>query len=378
MSPASVRAPTAALLLLALSFGARAGAQPAGALPSAASPSAAAPWTAALAERVRGIDLAHRGALQVWVQDVASGESYGYDAEAPAYLSSTLKLVVALAVLREVDAGALSLDEPLRLEAQDVRDGVGLLGPADVGTERSVGQLLELMLVRSDNTAADRLITRVGEDRLDSEVACRGLHFGPLRSLLTERQQLYARLDPRGAHLSGAQLRELGRHESLDARARAFAQLVGAPPPQDATVLPRAFEAFYATGVNTAPLREVGGLLAQVARCEGLSAGSCARMQTLMRACRTGAARVRAGLPAQVAWAHKTGTQFQRACDVGFFTLAPGRSVVVAACARDFDQVPEAEAAFREVGAAVWSALGAQPPPPVEARRAPVRAAPSP
>jgi beta-lactamase class A len=314
---------------------------------------------------VSEIDRAHPGTLSLYVQDVASGEDYGYGADAPSYLSSTIKLVVALEVLRQVDEGTLALGQTLPLRTEDVRDGVGPLGPEAVGSWPRVDELLELMLVRSDNSAADRLIALVGEAQLDAEVARRGLHFGPLRSLLFERHLLYGLLDPRGAQLSGLQLRELGRHESLQARAEAFAQLVGeAPERYGALDLVRAFEALYATGMNSAPAREMGALLAQVSRCEALSAASCERLHALMLRCRTGAARIRAGLPAPLPWAHQTGTQYQRACDVGFFLRAPGRPVVVVACARDFVRVPEAEAAFAELGRAVSEALGEGSPLP--------------
>jgi beta-lactamase class A len=328
---------------------------------AAADGPALSPWIASLAQQVREIDRAYAGDLSLYVQDVASGEAYGYGADTPAYLSSTIKLVVALEVLRQVDAGALSRTQRVAFRAEDVRDGVGPLGPADVGTHLSVDELLERMLVRSDNAAADRLIGLVGEAQLDAEALRRGVQLGGLRSLLDERRQLYGLLHPRGLQLTGLQLRTLGRHESLAQRAEVFGALVGAGPfgEQD---LVRAFETFYASGVNAAPVSELGALLAQVARCERLGARSCARLHALMRACRTGAARIRAGLPAHVPWAHKTGTQFQRACDVGFFHVSSERPVVVVACARDFDRVREAEAAFAAVGAAVWEALGACAP----------------
>ncbi|HET9451542.1 MAG TPA: serine hydrolase [Aggregicoccus sp.] len=323
-------------------------------------------WRSALEARIPGIAAAHPGELSLYVQDVVTGEAYGHGAEVPTYLSSTIKLVVALEVLRQVDAGTLALQQRLTFRESDVRDGVGPLGPGAIGRALSVAQLLELMLVHSDNAAADRLIDLVGTQWLQAHLDERGVRFGPLQSLLAERQQLYAQLHPRGASLDGAQLRALGRHGSLTERARAFAQSLGTPGRFRGSDLVRAFESFYATRVNSAPLRELGALLAQAARCERLSPHSCEQLHALMRACRTGAGRIRAGLPAAVPWAHKTGTQYQRACDVGFLLLAPGRPVVVAACARDFDRVREVEAAFAAVGAAVWEAFAA--PAPVAAQ----------
>ena len=369
----------AALLLLVLPTAAGAGSPVQGVLPAltlpaprdaaaaharalSAAPQPAGAWQRALAARIPALDAASRGELSLYVQDVATGEAYGHRADVPTYLSSTLKVLVALEVLRQVDAGALSLEQSLPFREADVRDGVGPLGPQAVGRSFRVAQLLELMLVHSDNAAADRLIGLVGPQQLEAHLAGRGVRFGPLRSLLAERQQLYAQLDVRGASLDGARLRALGRHPSLAARAQAFAGSLGAPGRWSGQDLARAFRAFYATRVNSAPMQQLGTLLAQAARCERLSPQSCERLHALMFACRTGAWRIRAGLPAHVPWAHKTGTQYRRACDVGFLLLAPGRAVVVAACARNFTRVRDAEAAFAAVGAAVWEAFGASAP----------------
>jgi beta-lactamase class A len=97
-------------------------------------------------------------------------------------------------------------------------------------------------------------------------------------------------------------------------------------------------------------MREMGRLLAQVARCEGLSAESCSRAHALMRECRTGRGRILAGLPETAAWAHKTGTQHRRACDLGILYLQPERPIVVAACTRGFWHVSDAERLFARLG----------------------------
>lgn len=357
-APSGPGSPAPGMLLTALPAPRALALQQAQTLPTALEPA----WRATLAARIPGIEAALPGQLSLYVLDAVTGEAYGHGAEVPTYLSSTLKVVVALEVLRQVDAGELRLQQRLPFRESDVRDGVGPLGPEAVGRRLSVEQLLELMLVHSDNAAADRLIGLVGTQRLEAQLAERGVHFGPLHSLLAERQQLYAQLHPGGASLDGAQLRALGRHGSLSARAHAFSGLLGMTGRFEGRDLAQAFTAFYATRVNSAPMRELGELLGQAARCERLSVQSCARLHSLMLACRTGAARIRAGLPGGVPWAHKTGTQYRRACDVGFLLLAPGRPVVVAACARNFVRVHDAETAFAAVGAAVWEAFGATAP----------------
>jgi beta-lactamase class A len=320
-------------------------------------------WQARLGPKVEAAARAFTGALSLFVEDVATGQTYGYDATTPTYLSSAIKVVVAVEVLSEVDEGKLSLDQEVELGPDNVIDGVGPLRQVAPGTTFTVAQLLKLMLASSDNSAADALIRLVGVDALREQLARRHIQFGLFESLLGERRDIYAKLDPAARELTGPQVHELGRFDDLDARARRFSQMMGHSPPWTGRDLERAFRAFYEDRVNSASVAEMGTLLAQVAQCTGLSTESCQRLHALMRACKTGAHRVRAGLPPDIPWGHKTGTQFARACDLGIAWLSPEHPVVIAVCAREFPTVKDAEALFARMGRLAWETLGAKQPP---------------
>lgn len=131
---------------------------------------------------------------------------------------------------------------------------------------------------------------------------------------------------------------------------------VSAVPAWSGRDLDRAFAAYYAEQVNSASMKEMGQLLGQVARCEGLSAESCARARTLMHSCRTGRGRIAAGLPGTAKWEHKTGTQHRRACDLGIVEFQPGRPIVIAACTRNFWRVADAERLLANLGAIISQA----------------------
>jgi beta-lactamase class A len=190
----------------------------------------------------------------------------------------------------------------------------------------------------------------VGLENVRAQLVARGIETGPVSSLLEERRRVYAKLDSRGEQLSPGQIRALGARDALNARARYLSQLMGQSPPWEGRDLDGAFATFYAERVNSASMREMGELLAQVARCEGLSEASCERAHALMSGCRTGRGRISAGLPASAVWAHKTGTQHRRACDMGILYLEPERPLVIAACTRNFWRVPEAERLFARLG----------------------------
>ena len=325
--------------------------------------SARAPWATVLHEGVTAAVRDFPGELALYVRDLSTGEEYAYNAEVPMYLSSAIKVAVMLEVLRQVDAGALTLETPVRFGPEDVRDGMGPMAKVPLGIQLTVATLLEYMMVHSDNAAADLLIGQVGIDRVNAGLEQRGVRFGPLVTLLDDRRRVYGKLAPKGAEVTPPQVRELGRRGSLGARARSLSEVLGQSPAWGGNELEAAFRSFYAEGTNSAPMREVGRLLEQVARCEGLSAALCEHAQVLMRSCDTGRARIRAGLPDTAVWAHKTGTQHRRACDVGILELQEGRPIVVAACTRGFRRVPEAEQLLARIGRTLTVAFEAKASP---------------
>ena len=309
-----------------------------------------APWTTRLHALVEQATRDFEGELSLYVLDVESGDAYAYNADVPTYLSSAIKIAVMLEVLHQADRRKLSLKEKLEFQPEDIRDGMHRLGQARPGERLSIATLLDYMMGDSDNAAADLLIRRVGVDNVKAQLVARGIQTGPVSSLLDERRRIYSKLDPNAQELQPQQIRALGEHDAPSSRARVLSELLGHSPAWTGRDLDQAFHSFYAEKVNSASMRSMGRLLAQLARCEGLSKASCARAHALMRSCRTGLGRIAAGLPPAATWAHKTGTQHRRACDVGLLYLQPDRPIVVAACTRNFWRVSEAERLLARLG----------------------------
>lgn len=320
-------------------------------------------WAGRIAAALAPAEAESHGSLSLYVRDLGAGQEYAEDADAPVYLSSTIKVVVMLEVLRQLDAGELSLQQRVVFGLGDVRDGIGPLRRPSLGRSLSVRALLGLMMDDSDNAAADLLMGLVGIDNVNRVPAARGVRFSPLVTLLAERRLVYGELDPAGFALTPEQVLQLGEQPTLEAQARLFSAMAGRSPAFSAADLSAAFGTYYGKQINSASMREMGELLAQIAECEGLSPESCALARRLMTSCATGANRVRAGLPAGVEWGHKTGTQVGRACDVGILYAQTG-PVVIAACVRDFKDVPEAERLMASAGRAVWQAARPSAPGP--------------
>lgn len=316
-------------------------------------------WTQSIAQAVTRIDAAMPGDLGVHVRKPGGASAGVYDngGERRWYLSSTVKIPVAIAVLELVDAGRLTLDERLTLAASDLVDGAGDLARQRIGSQHTIAQLLARSLEDSDSTATDMLIRRIGEDHLNSRVrAWTGGGFGPMTTILQVRYDVYGALHPGVAQLDNAQIVALRSATAGEPRLQALARTLGVP--RDAlgsSTFDEAFEAYYRTGTNSATLEAFANLLGKLAAGELLSAASTRRMLDHMRSITTGDRRVMAGLPAGTDFAQKTGTQIRRACNVGLINAGrgPDGAVILVACAEQYEALQQAETAFQELGKAL-------------------------
>ncbi len=196
--------------------------------------------------------------------DLRDGSTVAINGDTPFAMASTVKIAIAAAYLAEVDQGRRSLGEMI-------------LG-------RPATKVLELMLVRSDNYAADQVLATLG---------------GPVavQQWLSSQKITGIRIDRTIAQL----LREHG---------------------------------------HLADSRDVATPIAMVTLLHKLDNGAVLTAQSrtflfeLMSRCATGTRRIRALLPAGTQVEDKTGTLDGITNDVGFITMPDGHRVAVAVFAR--------------------------------------------
>jgi beta-lactamase class A len=340
-----------AIALLALSGAAGASGD---SLPAAPEPE----WAAALLRALEAADERFAGDLGVYVHHLGRDEHVSYRAHESWYLASGIKVPVAIAVLRRIENGELRLDSRLRLQAGDIVDGAGATKRYAAGTELRVDFLLDQMIRFSDNTASDVLIRHVGLEEVNS-VARELLAAQDLviTSLADVRRLAYSGFHHRAALLAPQDMLALQRAAAGPARVKRLAELLGVSPAefllQD---LDSAFEAYYARDVNAARLSDFGRMLASLANGLALRPEGTDYLLDLMQRVQTGSRRIKAALPCDAKFAHKTGTQYRRQCDMGIVTTpvdGHNEMVVVAACARGELSLANSERALRDVGAAV-------------------------
>lgn len=202
--------------------------------------------------------------------DLATGLVVGVNADKAFPMASTMKIAVAAAYLAEVDAGRRSLHE--------------VIGGS------TVYNLMDRMMVRSDNRATDELIATLG---------------GPpaINRWLRGHGLSGIRVDRNIADLLAA------RRDLWDVRdsSTPFAMLE---------------------------------LLRLVDSDRALSGQSRATLMDMMRRCATGSNRIRGMMPYGAVVENKTGTLNNFTTDVGFLTLPDGRRLAVAFFARGGENRP--------------------------------------
>lgn len=294
------------------------------------------------------------GRLGVYVRDMSSGESYSLGGEETWYLASGVKVPVAIELLRQVEAGKLSLQDTITLRASDFIDGSGETNYQKPGTKLSLLYLLEQMIIHSDNTASDLLIQKVGLRNVNATVARLvkdGFH--EITTLSDVRRHAYSGIHPFAMRLKNRELMQLKKEQDEKKRVRKLASILKVPEERtEGKTVQGAFSAYYARHLNSASLVAYSNLLELLVKGEAIGPEGTALLLEIMQRVETGKQRISAGLNKDLVWAHKTGTQYARVCDFGIIwpRKAPAKKVLVSTCASGFSSVEKAEAELKRVG----------------------------
>jgi beta-lactamase class A len=132
-------------------------------------------WTdQTLQERIAAAVPRDIGHVAVAIRHLRTGASVLLDADAVMPPASLFKLGVMVEAFRQIESGALALDEALLLTWDDWAEGSGVL-QGRIGNAVSVSEALRLMIGLSDNTAALALLRRLDADAVNAGYARLGL-----------------------------------------------------------------------------------------------------------------------------------------------------------------------------------------------------------
>ncbi len=104
------------------------------------------------------------GMVGVAAVHLETGREVFINGDEPFPMASTYKVPIATRLLRLVDDGELTLNKMISIEPGDLHPGSGTLSALfdDPGVELSLRNLLELMLLISDNSATDMVLREAG------------------------------------------------------------------------------------------------------------------------------------------------------------------------------------------------------------------------
>ena len=281
----------------------------------------------------------------VYVKHLATGEEASVNADEAFSSASVIKLTILVRAFQLVDQNKLNLDERVEIRRADLRDGSGVLQYHDLGQTPTIRDLLTEMVITSDNTATDLMVTRVGGvDSLNAWLKTSGYpHLSMVARGYVYRRKILALVNPDFDKLTAEETTGLQYAQQGDALFTLYASLfTGERAKWVAMVRDPANKKILADGRNRLPVqdhaywlgdmnpRETGRLLEAIERGTMTSAASTATMRTILSRQQAGARRIPHFLNVPVA--HKTGDSPVIANDVGMVYARSGTVIIAFFC----------------------------------------------
>ncbi len=266
------------------------------------------------------------GALQAGLLVLGTGKTWSSDLYARCPMQSVFKAPLAAAALAEVDAGRLKLAERVRLTELDLSPPFSAIDqawptpPDHHAIDMPAVDLIALAVQKSDNTAADVIMKRIGgPGAVTAWLRSKSIADISIDRYERDLQQEVSGMPPfqpawkdEGAWIAA--------RDAVPALAREAAMGAYLADPRDTATVPATLD-----------------FLSRLSLGDLISPASTRLLIRLMTATETGANRLKAGLPRGASLAHKTGSArtdlglTPATNDVGIATLEDGRRVAIAA-----------------------------------------------
>lgn len=139
---------------------------------------------AALEREVEG----YAGVVGITVRDLSSGWTLSIRGDETFPSASLIKVPVLVALLDEVHAGRMALDEPITMVARDRVGGSGILKHMASGHRMTLEEAAWLMITLSDNTATNLLLDKLDIRTVGTKMEALGLPRSKIHSKTFRRE----------------------------------------------------------------------------------------------------------------------------------------------------------------------------------------------
>ena len=282
------------------------------------------------------------GIAGVSATHIESGRSVSLRGSERFPMASTFKVPVGVHIMNLIDTGQLTLDKMVTLTPQDFHPGSGKINQLlfHPGVSLSIENLMELMLVVSDNIAADVMLREAGGPEA---VTARMRALG-LDGIRVDRST--ARLI---SDWSGVRTLPPESEWNRDMWDRLYDAV-----PERAHI--RARRAEWIDPRDTATPDDMTKLLVHIWKKDLFRPEHASELLDMMERCQTGRARIKGLLPAGTDVAHKTGSLGGVVNDIGVITLPNGLGhVAISVFTKGFTKREEdAERAVAEISRTVY------------------------
>ncbi|MBI2251565.1 MAG: serine hydrolase [Armatimonadetes bacterium] len=128
-----------------------------------------------LSNKICRIIKKYKTTFGIVVKNLNSGEKFLYNPNEIFPAASIIKIPILIETLRQIEAEKLSLENKIHLKESDKVGGAGILKELHAGIEITILDLLNLMIVISDNTATNILIDLIGIESVNNFMRSIGL-----------------------------------------------------------------------------------------------------------------------------------------------------------------------------------------------------------
>lgn len=125
----------------------------------------------AVQEKIRGF----AGKVSLYAKNLRTGETYGVREDEAVRTASTIKLAIMVECFYEASEGKLRWSDPITLTEDEKVSGSGLLQEFTAGDQFPIKDVVDLMIVVSDNTATNLILNRIGGDAVNARMEKLGL-----------------------------------------------------------------------------------------------------------------------------------------------------------------------------------------------------------